>query len=191
MLVTRPTRAMALTLPFDLHPGQTLTLLLLEGVTPDTLESLRARVQTRALQCALLDPALIPSPLCVHSAASRALLQRARGGRGVTDSLHVDLVYMLHAGKSVSEALRALGPKPGASTILLAALGADAGALHADAAPEARVGSLAAYYAQGGGVDAAAVQAIYRVADEELRLGCAPGLSALEAAVLGRVGSEP
>ena len=180
---------MSLTLPLDLHPGHTLTLLLLLNISPESLEALRARVQSRALQCALLDPTLIPSPLCVHSAASRALLQRARGGRGVTDSLHVDLVHVLHAGKSVSEALRALSPRPGAGAILLAALGADAGALHAEAAPEATVGNVAAYYAQGGGVDAAAVQAIYRVADEELRLGCG-GLGALEAAVLGRVGSE-
>jgi hypothetical protein len=184
-----------LVLPLDLHPTQALTVLLLVGVAPAELDALRARQAARTLDIALLDAALLPSLLCLQAAASRVLLARARGGRGLSASPHTDLVHALHGGKHWGEALRALAPRAGCSAVLLAALGAgapDLRALHAAALPSAGVGDAAEFYGAGGGrrVDEAAVRALYRVGDEELALGAGGGLGALEAAVLGRVGAE-
>jgi len=182
------------TFALDLLPGQTLSILLLLGVAPHSLEALRTRVSAKSLDLALLDAALLASPLCLRSAASKALLNRSRGpGRGVTDSAHVDLVHALHGGRHVGESLRALSPRAGCTSVLLACLNGavDLLALRAQALPEAVVGDVSVFYsATGGSVDAPALRARYRVGEEELRLHTSGAVAALEAAVLGRVGTE-
>ena len=177
--------------PLDLYPSQTLTLLLLLGVSPSSLQALRAAATARTLNAALLDASLIASPATLLSAANRAALARARGAKGVTDSPHTDLVVALHGGRNIAEALRALAPRPGASAVLLAVCSRAAAVEGLRAlAPEATQGVLGDFYAPGSpAVDAAAIAALYKCSAEELALHSSAG-TALEAAVLARIGAE-
>ena len=96
-------------------------------------------------------------------------------------------------GRHVGESLRALSPRAGCTSVLLACLNGavDLLALRAHALPEAVVGDVSVFYsATGGSVDAPALRALYRVGEEELRLHTSGAVAALEAAVLGRVGTE-
>jgi hypothetical protein len=189
-----------------LFPERTLHLLLLTGLGAEELALLASDVASHALDVALLDPSLTPSPRCVASAAAKALLTLSSRGRPVAGTLHGDLVRCLLGTKSVGDAHRLLAcPRGGAALLAvidaargiggvpggggsstaeanLAALAARAGGVPA-AAPAA-----GAAWFSGGGVDAAAVAAAWRVPPAELQLGVEGGFDALEAAVLVRIG---
>jgi hypothetical protein len=166
--------------------------------------ALRAALISKTLDVAIIDAALVPSPACIASAATRALFAAA-SGKLVAASLHAEIINCLHAGRNVGEALRVLGPRADGSLQDLLFVVVNAGGSTAAEAIAALVegdaASVSAYYGvqiYADGVclppsaasctDVKRIVSIYRIPTLELILGHGGPLATLEAAVLSRIG---
>ena len=171
-----------------LFPDHTLYLLLLTGLSAEKMAELFGS-ELRG-SAALLDPALTPSPRCVASAVSKALLSCAARGRALSGTVHGEVCRALLGGKSSSDAARLLGsPRGDAAVVALVDAPQRTGStgLAASAVLAERFACRAIEWVPA--FDAAAVAAAWKIPAAELSLGadgCAIG--ALEAAVLVRIG---
>ena len=96
-----------------------LNLFLFTGVR--NAGAVRAALLARELDAAVFDASLVASPACIAAAGARALFAWERAD-ATASSLHSELVFALHGGRNVGEALRVLGPRDVPSMDLLVAL---------------------------------------------------------------------
>ena len=167
--------------------------------------ALRAALLSKTLDVAIIDAALVPSPACIASAATRALVAAA-SGKLVAASLHAEIINCLHAGRNVGEALRVLGPRADGSLqdLLFVVINADGPTVACAIATlvEGDSADVGTYYgaqitADGfchppsgvSRIDVERIVSIYKIPTLELTLGHGGPLATLEAAVLSRIGA--
>ena len=106
-----------LSLRFELFPHRSLTCLAFAEVK--NCLHIKELVSSKQLDVALLGVSSAPNVACIHIAANKALFAADTLGKTSAASLHAELVYCLHGGRNVGEALRALGPDECESDVLL------------------------------------------------------------------------
>lgn len=145
------------TLTFEFYPGRALHVLAVSGSTARLVDEVLAR----SVDCAVIDAALVADSRSLHLAANKALYAAATGKlRAAT--VHLELVFALHGGKNVGEALRALGATGDSRAAVIGVFDATPAQR---AAVDALVDGAAATMADvlAAHADAGRIRALYRI----------------------------